>query len=184
MVMLTLYAKQKKRQRCIEQTFGLYGRRWGWDDLREQHQNMYIINFETDHQSRLDAWDKCLGLVHWKKLFYWHIVDLQCCVPFCYTKVIQLNTCVCVCVLVALWCLTLHNSMDYNPPGSSAYGILQARILEWVDIFFSRGPSWPRDQTQIFCTAGRFLTMWATREALYIYILFHFIFHFSLSQDM
>ncbi|KAB0348886.1 hypothetical protein FD754_013743 [Muntiacus muntjak] len=35
MVMITLYARQKKRHRCIEQTFGLYGRRRGWDDLRE-----------------------------------------------------------------------------------------------------------------------------------------------------
>ena len=30
-------------ERCTEQTFGLYGRNWGWDVLREQHQNMYII---------------------------------------------------------------------------------------------------------------------------------------------
>ena len=35
MVMITLYARQKKRHRCIEQTFGLYGKRRGWDDLRE-----------------------------------------------------------------------------------------------------------------------------------------------------
>ena len=47
--------KTEKRHRCIEQTFGLYGRRRGWDDLREQHRNMYFINCETDHQSRLDA---------------------------------------------------------------------------------------------------------------------------------
>ena len=33
--MITLYAGQKKRHRCIEQTFGLCGRRQGWDDLRE-----------------------------------------------------------------------------------------------------------------------------------------------------
>ena len=33
---------------------------------REQHQNMYIIYSETDHQPRLDAWDKCSGLVHWE----------------------------------------------------------------------------------------------------------------------
>ena len=33
----TLYARQKKRHRCIEQTFGLYGRRRGWDELREKH---------------------------------------------------------------------------------------------------------------------------------------------------
>ena len=55
MVMITLYAKQKKRHRCTEQTFGLCGRRRGWDVSREQHQNMYIISGETDHQPRLDA---------------------------------------------------------------------------------------------------------------------------------
>ena len=43
MLMITLYAKQKKRHRCIEQTFGLCGRRRGWDISREQHRNMYII---------------------------------------------------------------------------------------------------------------------------------------------
>ena len=63
--MITLYAKQKRRHRCTEQTFGLCGRRRGWDLSREQHRNMYIIYSETDHQTRLDAWDKCSGLVHW-----------------------------------------------------------------------------------------------------------------------
>ena len=43
MLMITLYAKQKKRHRCIEQPSGLCGRRRGWDVSREQHQNMYII---------------------------------------------------------------------------------------------------------------------------------------------
>ena len=64
MVMITLYAEQKKRHRCTEQTFGLCGRRRGWDDLREQHRNMYIINCETDHQPRLYARDKGSGLMH------------------------------------------------------------------------------------------------------------------------
>ena len=58
-VTVTLYARQKKRHRCIEQSFGLYGRRRGWDDLREQHRNMYIIKCETDRQSR---WDDCTGM--------------------------------------------------------------------------------------------------------------------------
>ena len=57
---MTLYARQQKRHRCKEQTFGLCGRRWGWDDLREQHWNMYITTCETDHQSRFDAWDRAL----------------------------------------------------------------------------------------------------------------------------
>ena len=42
------------------------GRRRGWDVSREQHRNMYIIKGETDHQPRLDARDKCLGLKHWE----------------------------------------------------------------------------------------------------------------------
>ena len=57
---------KKKRHRCTEQSFRLCGRRRGWDVLREQHWNMYIIYSETDHQPRLDAWDKCSGLVHWE----------------------------------------------------------------------------------------------------------------------
>ena len=54
--------------------------------------------------------------------------------------------------------------MSCSPPGSSVHGIFQARILEWVAISFSRGSSWPRDQTQVSCIAGRLLTGWATRE--------------------
>ena len=44
------------------------------------------------------------------------------------------------------------------------HGILQARILEYVAIFFSRGHSQPRGRTQISCIAGRFFTVWATRK--------------------
>ena len=40
-----------------------------------------------------------------------------------------------------------------SPPGSSVHGILQARILEWAAISSSRGSSWPRDQTHIFCAS-------------------------------
>ena len=53
----------------------------------------------------------------------------------------------------------------YSLPGSFAHGILQARILEWVAIPFSRGSSWPRGQTQVSHIADRFLTIWDTREA-------------------
>ena len=62
-------------------------------------------------------------------------------------------------------CLTLCDPMDCSLPGSSVHGILQARILEQVAISFSRGSSWPRDRTQVSCIAGRFFTVWATREA-------------------
>ena len=53
----------------------------------------------------------------------------------------------------------------WTVPGSSVRGILQARILQWVAFSFSRGSSWPRDQTQVSCIASGFLTSWATREA-------------------
>ena len=55
--------------------------------------------------------------------------------------------------------------MDCSPPGSSVHGILQARILEWVAISFSRGSSRPRDWTQVSHTAGRRFNLCTTREA-------------------
>ena len=51
------------------------------------------------------------------------------------------------CVKSLQLCLTLCNSVNCSPPGSPVLGILQARILEWVAMSFSRGSSWPRDQT-------------------------------------
>ena len=68
-------------------------------------------------------------------------------------------------VIVAQSCLTLCDPMDCRPPGFFVYGILQARILQWVGISFSRGSSRLRDCTQVFCIAGRFFTIWTTREA-------------------
>ena len=61
---------------------------------------------------------------------------------------------------VAQSCATLCNPMDYTP-----HGILQARILEWIAVPFSRGSSQPRDQTQVSHIAGGFFTSRATREA-------------------
>ena len=55
-------------------------------------------------------------------------------------------------------CPTLCNPMDCSRPGSSVHGILQARILEWVAISFSRGTSRPRDWTHASCLAGGFFT--------------------------
>ena len=70
-------------------------------------------------------------------------------------------------VLVAQSCPTLCDPMDCSPPGSSVHGILQARILEWVAISFSRRSSQPRDWTQVSCTARRFFTIWITRKTKY-----------------
>ena len=67
---------------------------------------------------------------------------------------------------VAQSCLTLCDPMDCSLPSSSVHGILQAKVLEWVAVSFSRGSSQPRDQTQVSHTAGRHFTVWATRETL------------------
>ena len=56
---------------------------------------------------------------------------------------------------VAHSCPTLCDPMDCSQPGSSVHGILQARVLKWVAISFSRGSSRIRDQTQLSRIAGR-----------------------------
>ena len=66
---------------------------------------------------------------------------------------------------VAQLCPTLCDPMGCSLSGSSVHGIFQARVLEWIAISFSRGPSWPRNQTQVSRIAGRRFTVWATREA-------------------
>ena len=69
------------------------------------------------------------------------------------------SVCVCVRVCVAQSCPTLCNSMDCCLPGSSVNGTLQARILEWVTIPFSRGSSQPSNLTWVSCIAHRFFTI-------------------------
>ena len=64
-------------------------------------------------------------------------------------------------------CPTLCNPVDCSLPGSSLHGILQARILKWVAISFSRLSSWPRDRTQVSHVAGRRFNLWVTREAFH-----------------
>ena len=63
-------------------------------------------------------------------------------------------------VKVTQSCLTLCDLMNYT-----VYGILQARILEWVVIPLSKGPSQPRDQIHVSRIASGFFSSWATREA-------------------
>ena len=84
--------------------------------------------------------------------------SLVCCSPWGHkeldmTELLNNNVnsmCVCVCMKekeseVTQLCPTLCDPMDCSLPGSSVHGILQARVLEWVAISFSRGSSWPRN---------------------------------------
>ena len=82
-------------------------------------------------------------------------------IPFCDIYIYEVK------VLVAQSCPTLCDPMDCSLPGFSVHGIFQTRKLEWVAIPFSRGSSWLNDWTQVPWIAGRFFTIWATREAQY-----------------
>ena len=81
-----------------------------------------------------------------------------------------LCVCVCVCVLCAQLCPILCDLVDCSPPGSSVHGILQARILEWVAISYSRGSSRPRKQTGFSCAGRRILHHCTTREVVKLYL--------------
>ena len=183
MVMITLYARQQKRHRCIEQSFGLCGRGRWWDDLGEWHWNMYNIIYEANRQSRFDAWYWMLGAgaLGWPRemvqggwregssgwetrVYLWQIhVDVwqnQYNIVKLKNKIKQnvrrrrkKKNLLFNAVKVAQSCRTLCNPMNCSQPGSSVHGILQARTLEWVAFPFSRGSSQPRDRTQVFPVA-------------------------------
>ena len=76
-----------------------------------------------------------------------------------------LYVCACMHAKSLQLCLTLCNPMDCSQPGSSVHRVLQARILGWVAMPFSRGSSWLRDWNWVSCIAGKFFTVWANREA-------------------
>ena len=70
-------------------------------------------------------------------------------------------------------CLTLCNPMDCSLPGSTIHGILQARILEWVAISFSRGSSWGRDWTCVSCALQEdfYLLSWRWGACFLLFIV-------------
>ena len=95
----------------------------------------------------------------------WHLVKasmLNSIQITLHEPLLHINTC--ACVISCFSCLTLCHPMDCSPPGSSVHGILQARILEWVLISYSRGSSQPRDQTPVPCNScfGRWILYYCT----------------------
>ena len=80
--------------------------------------------------------------------------------------------CVCVCACVCVHActrsvLSLCKLMDGSPQGSSAQGISQASILDWIAIFYSRGSSQPKNQTCVSCIGRWILYHCTTREVLF-----------------
>ena len=85
---------------------------------------------------------------------------------FIFTTLIFSQDILSVVVLVAQSSRTLWYPVDCSPPGSSVNGIVQARILKWIAIPFSRWSSRSKDQTRGSSIAGRFFTVWATGKIL------------------
>ena len=93
--------------------------------------------------------------------------------------------------LVTQACPALCGPVDCSPPGSSVHGILQARILEWVAMASSRGPSWPGIGPASLMSpalAGGFFTTSATWEVcisvwMYFYLFYHPVIHYDLIQQ-
>ena len=97
-------------------------------------------------------------------------MHIGCPITVCVKNRIKLKKAIQVCTVLPEWsqcCSVMSDSLwpHCSLLGSSVHGILQASILEWVAVPFSRVSSKPRDQTQVFHIAGRFFTIWVTREA-------------------
>ena len=123
----------------------------GWSmnsDRSDPHIFLFRLNllFSIKHYLFKDETNLCLG---------------QTCLGLSWVQDLATS----VWVLVAQSCPTLCDPMDCSPPGFPAHRIFQARIPKWVAIPFSNGSSWPRDRTPVSCIAGRFFTVWTTREA-------------------
>ena len=136
--------------------------RWGHKGIehdlvtKQQQQWAYLL--------RSDEWTNVPVLIFW--------VVIGNILSFCVSAIGHLSqgqyyfSCIflqvmCMCVLVAQSCPTLGNPMDCSSQGSPVPGILQARILEWFAIPFSREAFQPWDRTQASHIVGRFFTIWA-----------------------
>ena len=96
----------------------------------------------------------------------WHRYQIYKSIELIFT-LLSTSSSLCMCMLS---CQTLCSPMDCSPPVSFVHGILQARVLEWVGILFSRGSSWPRNRMRISCITSGFFTIWAMRVVLSAYL--------------
>ena len=110
-----------------------------------------------------------------------------------YSLCIHISVYTYIFVLFSFWVVShsFRDPMDCSMPGSSVYGDLQTRTLEWVDISSSRGSSCPRDWTRISCIGRWALYHWTTWKAPYIYYIhninvifleYELVFHLCITQ--
>ena len=113
--------------------------------------------FQGERRQEEIVWPSLENIIH---SIYAFVSSFTACLRTTGTWSYSLHSLSFLKVKVAQSCLTLCDPIDYT-----VHGILQARILEWVAVPFSKGSSQPRDRTQVSHIAGRFFTSWATREA-------------------
>ena len=148
------------------QSMGSQRARHDWSHLAQHstafHHSFTVVTFQNGKQQ----WRACsVRPGEMSATIYWLLpTNVSWQPPVYHTR--GMCVCLCVCVPVAQSCLTLCHPVDCSPPGSSVHGILHPRILEWVVIPFCRGFSCPRDRTQVSSIAGRFFTLWATKETM------------------
>ena len=137
--------------------------------IRLSHSIVFLYFFYVDHRGRLSY----LFL-----LFFGTLNSYGSIFPFLLGPLLTLNHCLFYCCTCVLSRLVMNDSLQphglYSLPGFSVHGIFQARILEWIAIFFSRESSRPRDWTHvsgISCTGRRILYPWATWEDIHCCIL-------------
>ena len=112
-----------------------------------------ILKWVAISFSKESSWpgtQTCLSCIGRQMLYHWATREA--------------HVCVCVC-LVSQSGLTLCDPWDIACQAPLSMVILQARILEWVAMTSSRGFSQQRDWIQVSHSAGRFFTVWVTREA-------------------
>ena len=126
-------------------TLDISGRNWG--AFPPIHSFMQFADLTVTNQKKI------LTCLNWFASVCWLLLDISPLYLHC-------------CCSVAQSCPTFCDPMDCSPPGSSVYGIFQARILEWAAISFSQRSFWTRDWTRVSRIVGRHFTIWATREVI------------------
>ena len=125
-----------------------WSRMWSntWQALTAREQK-WILSLSNFGQFRECSWDQnttCFYFLLIKHSFtfrnHGHLTKWMWSIMIMYA---------CTCAKLLQSCLTLCNPLDCNSSSSSVRGILQARILEWVDMPSFRGSHWPRDKTHI-----------------------------------
>ena len=134
---------------------------------------------ENNCQDDVDSWKSIKASL--RPCIWLNFVTVLC-ISVCFLwerKISGVKFCVyllCVCSVAQSY-LTLCHPMNYSPPGSTVLGISQARILEWVDISFSRGSSRSSNWTRISCGSciGRQILYHSPPgKPICIYMLFKF----------